>query len=64
METDLMLMLAAILVLGSGATLAIFMNSLWDDSKLLTYIDLDKDSDAGQDIDDYADDIIPTHYAL
>ena len=58
-------MLAAILVLGSGATLAIFMNSLWDDSKLLTYIDLDKDSDPGQDMDDdYADDSIPTHYAL
>ena len=37
-------MLAAILMVGSGATLVIFMNSLWDDSKLLTYIDLDTDS--------------------
>ena len=64
MKTNLILMLAAILMVGSGATLVIFMNSLWDDSKLLTYIDLDTDSDAGQDIDDYADDTIPTHYAL
>ena len=57
-------MLAAILVVGSGATLVIFMNASWDDSKLLTYIDLDTDSDAGQDIQDYSDDSIPTHYAL
>ena len=57
-------MLAAILMVGSGATLVIFMNSLWDDSKLLTYIDLDTDSDAGHDIQDYSDDSIPTHYAL
>ena len=64
METDLMLMLVAILVLGSGATLAIFMNSLWDDGKLFTHINLDKDSDAGQDIGDYAYDTIPTHYAM
>ena len=57
-------MLAAILMVGSGATLVIFMNSLWDDSKLLTYVDLDTDSDTGQDIDNYADDSIPTHYVL
>ena len=64
MKTNLILMLVAILIVGSGTTLVIFMNSLWDDSKLLTYIDLDSDSDTGPDIKDYSDDSIPTDYAL
>jgi hypothetical protein len=59
-------MLASILMVGGGVTLTIFMNSLWDDSKLLTYIDLDTDSDPIQDTDNYADDnnSIPTQYSL
>ena len=66
MQTNLILMLASILMVGGGVTLTIFMNSLWDDSKLLTYIDLDTDSDPIQDTDNYADDnnSIPTQYSL
>ena len=55
-------MLAAILMVGSGATLVIFMNSLWNDSKLLTYIDLD--SDTGPDSHHYSHDSISATNAL
>ena len=55
-------MLAAIFMVGSGATLVIFMNSSWDDSKVLTYIDLDSDTDP--DTHHYSHDSISATNAL
>ena len=51
MNTSLMLMLVTILVLGSGVSLGIFMNSLWDDNKLISYLGLESDSD----VDNFSD---------
>ena len=64
MNTNLILMLVAILVIVSGVSFGFFMNSLWDDSKLITYINLDSDS-AGQDNNYYySGHHIPTTYPL
>jgi hypothetical protein len=51
MNTSLLLTLIAILVIGSGVSLGIFMNSLWDDNKLISYLGLDSDSD----VDNFSD---------
>ena len=52
MNNNLILMFVAILVMGSGISLAVFMNSLWNDNKLISYIDFDTDTDSDSDIDD------------
>jgi len=57
-------MLAAILVIGSGVSLGFFMNSLWDDSKVLNYVNLDSDSDTGQNINDYSHHTVHATYPL
>jgi len=66
MNTKLLLMLAAILVIGSGVSLGFFMNSLWDDGKVLNFVNLDSDSDTGQQNNNYYSDhtIIPPTYPL
>ena len=51
MSTNMILMLAAFLVVVSGVSLAVFMNSLWDDNTANRYLDLDSESD----IDNYTD---------
>ena len=62
MKTNLLLILAVILVVGGGASLVIFMNSLWDDNTFLTFIDSDTDSDS--DVDDYSHYDISGNYPL
>lgn len=52
MHTNLLLMIVAILVVGSGVSLVCFMNSLWDDNKLITYLYLDSDSDVDNSSED------------
>ena len=49
MSTNMILMLAAFLVVISGVSLVFFMNSLWDDNTADPYLDLDPESD----IDNY-----------
>ena len=49
MNTNIMLILTAILVVISGVSLAVFMNSLVDDNTANLYLDLDPESD----IDNY-----------
>ena len=49
MSTNMILMLAAFLVIISGVSLVFFMNSLWDDNTANLYLDLDPESD----IDNY-----------
>ena len=49
MITNMILMLAAFLVVISGVSLAVFMNSLVDDNTANLYLDLDPESD----IDNY-----------
>jgi hypothetical protein len=51
MSTNMILMLAAFLVVISGVSLVFFMNSLWDDNTANLYLDLDPESD----IDNYTD---------
>jgi hypothetical protein len=51
MSTNMILMLAAFLVVISGVSLAVFMNSLVDDNTASLYLDLDPESD----IDNYRD---------
>jgi len=64
MNTNLLLMLVAIIVIVSGVSLGFFMNSLWDDTKLITNVNLDSDSDTGQDNYYYSGHSIPTSYPL
>jgi hypothetical protein len=52
MYTNLLLMLATILVVGSGVSLVFFMNSLWDDNKFISYFDSDSDSDVDNSSED------------
>ena len=49
MSTNMILMLTAFLVVISGVSLAVFMNSLVDDNTANLYLDLDPESD----IDNY-----------
>lgn len=51
MSTNMILMLAAFLVVISGVSLAVFMNSLVDNNTANLYLDLDPESD----IDNYTD---------
>jgi hypothetical protein len=50
-NTTIMLILTTVLAIGSGVSLAVFMNSLWDDNTANSYLDLDPESD----IDNYTD---------